>query len=566
MKASSLKVSQWGIVLFVFFIRSVAQAEYYSSSTTSYLGPGNGYLYESQTGPTGAAVCKQFVDHLAADPYHHPEIKAYLNPDGDYDGTYRQILNYTYSETTRLCSGEFIWHRFYLGVHNDSASHTYPSLNFNQQVGLVPDDQQDPDKDSGEPAPCSSAGNPINLTSRNKYQKEIDYAGTASSIGSLSFERVYNSKLVNSYTGVFGTHWRSNFDRYLSFYQDATDPELSSIVILRRPDGKILYYNFLWDRWDSGADIRDKFETTATGYRFTSTSDIQELYDSLGNLTAIIYPNGYTQTLTYTNNQLTQVDDSLGKSLVFTYYGSGLIEMLTTSDSRSWTYRYDANNNLEYVDNPDDTTRQYHYEHTSVSTALTGITDERNIRYSTYTYLDGYSANSSTHSNNIDRVDLVNDFYNTMMTVTNSRGFDTTYTKNVQFNSALIAGISRPIAGDTGSSFEYDPNNSNLLSKTINGQITEYGSYNTNSNYGYRIKASGTPEQRRTDYTYDPRFFSKADTVTEPSVYTGSNKVTTYAYDDFGNTTHRFRSMVTDLMVPPSAALPPCSTMAHSPN
>ena len=34
-----------------------------------------------------------------------------------------------------------------------------------------------------------------------------------------------------------------------------------------------------------------------------------------------------------------------------------------------------------------------------------------------------------------------------------------------------------------------------------------------------------------TDYTYDPRFFNKITSITEPSVFTGNAKVTTYTYD-----------------------------------
>ncbi|MEA3410268.1 MAG: hypothetical protein U9R74_01865 [Pseudomonadota bacterium] len=37
----------------------------------------------------------------------------------------------------------------------------------------------------------------------------------------------------------------------------------------------------------------------------------------------------------------------------------------------------------------------------------------------------------------------------------------------------------------------------------------------------------GTPEEQRTDYTFD-----KVTSITNPSVYPGASKVTIYAYDE----------------------------------
>ena len=84
-------------------------------------------------------------------------------------------------------------------------------------------------------------------------------------------------------------------------------------------------------------------------------------------------------------------------------------------------------------------------------------------------------------------------------------------------------------------SYVYDPANNNLLSKTENGVTTQYGDYDAKGQYGFRIEAVGTPEQRRTDYTYDTRFYNKITSITEPSVAPGQSKVTTTTYDDWGN-------------------------------
>jgi hypothetical protein len=42
----------------------------------------------------------------------------------------------------------------------------------------------------------------------------------------------------------------------------------------------------------------------------------------------------------------------------------------------------------------------------------------------------------------------------------------------------------------------------------------------------------GTPEEQRTDYAFESRFFGNCTSITEPSVYPGTSKVTIYTYDE----------------------------------
>jgi RHS repeat-associated protein len=263
-----------------------------------------------------------------------------------------------------------------------------------------------------------------------------------------------------------------------------------------------------------------------------------ELYNTAGKLQSITDTRGNTQTLTYdAQGRLDRVDTNTGEYLVFGYDSNNRISMLTDHANRTWTYRYDTAGNLEYVDNPDGTTKRYHYEDTRFPHALTGITDERGIRYATYGYDDQGRANLSTHAGNAQRVDIV---YNTdgTRTVTNSRGHASSYDTVEQLGVALVTNIAGPgcsTCGTGNSSYDYDPATNNLLSKTENGITTQYGNYDTKGQYAYRIEAAGTPEQRRTDYSYDARFYNKITSLTEPSVAPGQAKTTAYAYDDWGN-------------------------------
>ena len=210
---------------------------------------------------------------------------------------------------------------------------------------------------------------------------------------------------------------------------------------------------------------------------------------------------------------------------------------MTDHSQRTWQYNYDLAGNLISVVNPEGTAKHYHYEDLNFPNALTGITDERGVRYATYAYDDQGRAIMSTHAGNAQRVDI--EYHaNGARTITNSRGGVSTYNTIEQLGVALVTEVSGPgcsTCGNGNTSYSYDPATNNLLSKTENGVITQYGNYDEKGQYGYKIEAVGTPEQRRTDYSYDPRFFNKITTITEPSVVLGQHKETTYTYDDWGN-------------------------------
>ncbi len=123
----------------------------------------------------------------------------------------------------------------------------------------------------------------------------------------------------------------------------------------------------------------------------------------------------------------------------------------------------------------------------------------------------------------------------------------------MQLGVALVTGIDGPgcsSCGGSNTTYDYDPANNNLLAKTANGVTTKYGNYNAKGEYGCKVEGVtaadtstgacaydpvASPDARRTDYSYDPRFFHKITSLTEPSVNPAGQKVTTYTYDDYGN-------------------------------
>ncbi len=335
-----------------------------------------------------------------------------------------------------------------------------------------------------------------------------------------------------------------------------------------RPDGKIVKFRKIMTlgwythtvEWEpelpSGYKLEQIDVTPPPGggvnasqvnYLLTTPDDVLETYDSSGRLLTVDYPNGTQETLAYQNDQLDQVINSLGQSLDFQYNLDGLIEYVTDDANRTWEYRYTGSNLAEVV-KPDATSVKYHYEDSNFPSGLTGVTDERNVRRSTFEYhADGLAKSSylgppgALPSLKIENVDV--SYAALSNTVTNSRGFQSTY----HFSGDVLKGLMTQYDGPEcigcagGSSnyvYDIDPQSPrgstlNLLSSTEYGLNVSYENHDEDGNPGIVTEAVGTAEQRTTTYTYDARFPGKVATETEPSVYVAGSKVTTYAYDNY---------------------------------
>jgi len=227
------------------------------------------------------------------------------------------------------------------------------------------------------------------------------------------------------------------------------------------------------------------------------------------------------------SGNLIQVTDSAGRSLAFDYT-DGKLSSLTVDGNQQFTYSYNAAGILSSVQRPDQAQRIYHYEDSRFPTYLTGITDERGVRYATWTYDDQGRAISSEHAGGTDKTLLA---FNAdgSTTVTNPLGKQTTY----HFDD--IAGARRvtQVEGHATTSCEganqnytYSPEGL-LASKTDWKGNTSTYSYNTFGQEISRTEASGTPEARTITTEWHPDFYVKTRVVE-------GGKETLYTYDDNG--------------------------------
>ena len=171
---------------------------------------------------------------------------------------------------------------------------------------------------------------------------------------------------------------------------------------------------------------------------------------------------------------------------------------------------------------------QFHYEVPGKPDLLTGITDERGVRYASWAYDDQGRAISSEHAGGADRVSVT---YNSDGTVSvlNELG------KVANYSFQNIKGVRRITAIDgepslncpsSNSTFTYDDRGL-LKTKTDNKGIVTIYDYNDRGLEVSRTDASNTPQARTVTTEWHPSLYLPL-AVTEP------DRITRYQYDAQG--------------------------------
>ncbi len=417
--------------------------------------------------------------------------------------------------------------------------------------------------------PIVPGSNPVNLATGNKHQVEVDIPEVYPR--GIAFVRYYSSSAIYGLSTAFKGYWRHNYESSVDV-RGLDD----SVAYVTRPNGRRVRFNKSGGVWESSLgnaglleDILDD-NNSVVGFSYKTLDNRTEIYNAQGFVASISDVSGYTLIFDYDLSAdsggdgfpytLDRVSDSVGHALSFSYSG-GRLSAVTDHNGRTYVYGYDANGRLSRVVFPDGTQKLYHYENAEFDYALTGVTDRRGARYATFEYDDKGRGVASYHgvrdpvsTNRVDGVSIVYDDINSARVVTDSNANSSTYETVLQQGVRLVKSAIGPAcavcgggSGGAVTNYSYDLSSNNLLGKTEDGVATQYGNYDTKGQYGYRIEAVGAAGQRRTDYTYDPRFYNKVTRVIEPSVIAAEPttqcvvgvdcKVTEYTYDGFGNRT-----------------------------
>ena len=420
-------------------------------------------------------------------------------------------------------------------------------------------------KSLGYCAPCAAnadhpgepgGGDPITIGTGNLFEEATDY--TSAGQNPLSFTRYYNSLGGTFYSGTFattlGVNWRGTYDSYLHI-TPATGQATS--VVVERADGQVLNFALNGSSWTTDTDVDATLTQSGSTWTLTDRNDTVFIYTANstgeGMLNSITLRNGYTQNLAYSGNQLQTVTDSYGRKLGFSYASNGTLETVTTPDSLVLTYGFTAatgGNQLTSVSyNTSPVTSQtYVYENSAVPFALTGIIDENNNRFATWTYNTLGQGLTSQHGTGTSTADLTTLTYNSNATtaVTNALGVADTYTFTTLQGVPKVTQINRAPTSTTAAAtetFSYD-SNGYVASKTDwNGDVTNY----VNDIHGDPTtinEAVGTSAARTTTIAYDSTWVHLPDSITTPGL------TTSFTYDSSGEQLTRTLSDTTTATAP----------------
>ncbi|HVZ42320.1 MAG TPA: RHS repeat-associated core domain-containing protein [Ramlibacter sp.] len=247
-------------------------------------------------------------------------------------------------------------------------------------------------------------GNPIQPGSGEKVQTEEDWTDNAAH--PLTFIRTYRSggnvtgagiasaplypSQLNASMG--GAPWSHNFAGRL----ELNDPDAA----VRLGDGsKVLLRRDTAGLWRAD-NVRDLLVPNDAGYAYVRASDdTRWQFDRFGVLQAIVERNGWTMALSYNpSGQLVSVTNAAGRQLTFEYNPLGLLTFVHPPDGATLQYGYDSSLRLRDVVYIDARSRQYGYDDRRWPNALTGIVDENNKAYATFTYDAQGRAVSTQHA------------------------------------------------------------------------------------------------------------------------------------------------------------------------
>lgn len=388
---------------------------------------------------------------------------------------------------------------------------------------------------------CVKDGNPVALGLGNKAQTETDYRAAN---GGLEFVRYYDSDTLVH--GSIGRFWRHSYDRELRI-------SASGDATAYRPNGTALHFApASGGGWTADSNQRERLETLSGGYRLCLSSSSIETYDSGGRLQTITPPSGQVTTLTWdTTSQptprLSSVTDAFGRQLQFQYVDQSALlawqrnsvplKAVVLPDQTQIQFSYEpgqpavtldpAMDRLIGVQYADGTSRSYQYGSSIGAYLLTGIVDENQVQFASWTYDSSFRAISSAHAGGAEQVAVA--YPNGGTQVTGALGD----VRNYIFGLVKGAYVPVSVTGEPCASCErtkawdYDANGF-LASKTdFNGNVITYV-HDARGLETSRTEAFGTPQARTITTQWHANFQLPAQ-IDEPG------RRTTYTYDASGN-------------------------------
>ncbi len=381
------------------------------------------------------------------------------------------------------------------------------------------------------PCPTCLAGNPVDFSNGNKIEMVMDYRGSGDF--PLIIQRDYSSQ-----RRADGSYWNFSFTyggiKSLEFPTYLTFPPPDQVpVIVRNVDNTVLQFTTSDNQtYQSDSDVVSHLERTADGWIYIDASDRTYTFDVFGQLVSVRQRGGLTHYYEFDGTTLT-VSDDFGHQLQARFQSNEVSDVVLP-DGSTISYGYDANGLIERVTYSDGSQETYHYE--GELGQLTGVTNERGTRYSTFEYADS-KATATEHAGGVDRFEF--DYTQIGLwdatIVTNPLG------KEVAYTFQYINGIAKQDTQDRRSGV-YSPQSSRRYFYDNNGFVSEIRDYDGRTIYLENdqrgLVASRNEKNARTTTTQWHPLFRLPEVITAPRTEIR------YTFDPFDNPNFTSRSVM----------------------
>jgi len=389
---------------------------------------------------------------------------------------------------------------------------------------------------------CPS-GTPTRPASGSKLLEEVAY--TAAGPGALRFSLHYSSQ--GYFRAGDGTavplsaaqeYWKHSYERRLHVLGDGW-------IALQFPGDVIRYF----DAQGKEAQNRDGqghslLPVAGGGWRLTTPSHDLEHYDANGRLAWLQTRSGLRTTLNYdAASQLETVVDHFGRSLVLDYDSFGRLSIIVTPDNQTVSYSYTTDDMLSGIQFADQTSRTFHYEHPGNPYLLSGYTDERGVRLTTYRYDAAFRVIETKRAGDTGRT-AYSYPNNTRTVITDALGTSRNFDYQVKGGVLKQTAMSKPCSscGGSNQSLQYDERGNVTVRVAFGGMRTHY-QYEPTRNLeilrteGLDANGATTPQTRTVATQWHATW--RLPVRIERSGGGEPARVETFSYDAAGNRTER---------------------------
>lgn len=440
---------------------------------------------------------------------------------------------------------------FNTGTANDTVFGLAVSAGFQVAENGPPDEQTLGDGSSThDNDPTRRESDPVNTATGNYVHQTTDLSFPGRGID-FAFTRTYNS--LDATATTLGPGWTHSFAARLAVGADG------SVRFVSEDGGQLLYLPDGSGGFVAPPGAHSILTQDANGYELVRRDQVRYRFDAAGVLLSQTDRNGNSLGFGYASGLLTQITDTvgrtvdlsydadgrltglsdpLGRSVAYTYEAGGRLVSATDLSGETYSYTYDANGRLATVTDPLGNvvvSNEYGSDGRVIAQ-----TDARGNR-GTFAWDEATEVSTYTDANGATWIDDY--FDNMLVSHTDPLGNVTSYTYEPDFNRSIVTDPRGNIWR-----FSYDAN-SNLLTRTAPSPL----SYVEKWTYTARNDIATYTDGRRntTTFEYDTNGNLIKETRPDGSVVTygrdpdgtglltsitdSRGKTTTFAYDANAN-------------------------------